>query len=132
MSVMKLLTTCLFVVVLLFSGCASSTTPAGADPLSGKWSGKWGPSPDRQTEVVLELKWDGTTLKGTVNPGGRAADLIKASFNPQTNAITMDLDVQDNRGEADHYSIQGKVDGKKMSGTWTRNNGKGDFKISKD
>ena len=59
-------------------------------------------------------------------------DYQVAAFNPQTNAITMELDVQDNRGEADHYSIQGKVDGKKMSGTWTRNNGNGDFKISKE
>ena len=132
MAVMKPIRFCLIAILLLFSGCASSTAPAGSDPLSGKWTGKWGPSPDRQTDVTLDLKWDGTTLKGTVNPGGRAVDLKKASFDAQTHAIAMELDVQDNRGELDHYAIQGKVDGNKMTGSWTRNNGKGDFNITKD
>jgi hypothetical protein len=34
--------------------------PSSADPLTGNWVGEWGPSPDRQTSVTLELKWDGT------------------------------------------------------------------------
>jgi hypothetical protein len=101
------------------------------DPLTGRWEGEWGPTPERQTNVVLELKWDGTMLTGTVNPGGRAMELGKSSFDPKTNAISMELDARDVSGEPDHYSIQGKVDGKKMAGTWTRNKGSGTFKISK-
>jgi len=101
------------------------------DPLTGSWEGEWGPSPERQTNVVLELKWDGTKLTGTINPGSRALELGKSSFNPNTNAISMELDAHDVSGEADHYSIQGKVDGKTMSGSWTRNKGAGTFKITK-
>jgi hypothetical protein len=102
------------------------------DPLTGRWEGEWGPSPERQTNVVLELKWDGTTLTGTVNPSGRAMELGKSTFNPRTNMISMELDAHDVAGEPDHYSIEGKVDGKTMSGSWTRNKGAGTFKISKE
>jgi hypothetical protein len=118
-------------VSLAFFGCASRA-PSTADPLSGQWKGEWGPSPERQTEVVLELKWDGVALTGTVNPQGRASEITKASFDPKTNAITMELDPIDNSGQKDHYAIQGKVEGNKMSGTWTRHNGSGDFHITKN
>ena len=134
MAVMKSLKYALFVTILaiVVVGCASHATAPAGDPLSGRWLGEWGPSPERQTEVIVELKWDGKTLTGTINPGRRPSDISKATFNPETSAITMELDVIDVRGEMDHYSIVGKVDGKTMSGTWTRNSGKGTFKILKD
>lgn len=132
MSAMKALTYSLIIALVILSACASpASSTAAADPLSGRWRGEWGPSPERQTEVVLELKWDGKNLTGTINPGNRPAEIGKATFNTETKAITMELDVIDIRGEMDHYSITGKVDGDRMSGTWTRKNGKGTFKISK-
>ena len=131
MSAMKSLTCLIILALVVFSGCSSPATSTTADPISGKWQGEWGPSPERQTEVTLELKWDGKDLTGTINPGLRASEINKATFNPETNAITMELDVVDVRGQMDHYSIVGKVDGSKMTGTWTRNNGKGTFKIAK-
>jgi len=131
---MKSLKYALFVTVvaIVVAGCASHATPPAADPLSGRWQGEWGPSAERQTEVVVELKWDGKTLTGAINPGRRPSEITSATFNPETNAITMELDVIDVRGDMDHYSIVGKVDGKTMSGTWTRKAGKGTFKILKE
>jgi len=129
---MRALTFVLILVMALLPACSSPAPKADVDPLTGRWEGEWGPSPERQTNVVLELKWDGTTLTGTVNPGGRAMELGKSSFNPRTNAISMELDARDVSGEPDHYSIQGKVEGKEMSGTWTRNKGAGTFKITKE
>jgi hypothetical protein len=132
MSAMRALAISLIVVLAVLSGCVSRTPSTAGDPISGKWEGTWGPSPERQTNVVLELKWDGVSLTGTVNPGGRAIDISKASFDPKTSAIKMELEARSVNGEPDHYAIQGKVDGKKMSGTWTRNNGSGDFNITKN
>ena len=130
---MRALTYLLILIAIVVSACSSSRAPSSAtDPITGRWEGTWGPSPERQTEVVVELKWDGTTLTGTVNPGGRAAELVKSTFNPNTKAISMELDVNDVRGEPDHYSIQGKVDGKVMTGSWTRTKGAGTFKISRN
>ena len=124
---------CLSIVaLLLLAGCGAGEKSNTADPLSGKWQGNWGPSPTRQTEVVLELKWDGKQLSGTINPGSRAIEITKGSYDSATSAVTMELDSKSAGGDTDHYAIQGKVDGKKMSGTWTRNNGGGDFHITKD
>jgi len=81
---------------------------------------------------VLNLKWDGTTLTGTVNPDRRPLELKKGSFDAKTNAIHMEIDAPlSDGGEMDHYTIDGKVDGKSMRGTWRRHNGSGDFKITK-
>jgi hypothetical protein len=132
MSAMKALGFSFFILLISLSGCASHGSQAVEDPLTGKWQGKWGPSPERQTEVVLELKWDGSHLSGTINPGARAIEISKGTFNSDTKAITMELESRNNSGETDHYAIKGKVDGKKMSGTWTRNNGSGDFHITKE
>ena len=124
---------CLMIMsVAVLSACNSPAPSREPDLLTGTWEGEWGPSPERQTNVVLELKWDGTTLTGTVNPGGRAMELGKSSFNPKTNVISMELDARDVAGEPDHYSIQGKVEGKEMTGNWTRNKGAGTFKITRN
>lgn len=123
---------CMVILTAVLSACKSPANSTEADPLTGRWEGEWGPSPERQTQVIVELKWDGTTLTGTVNPGGRAAQLGKSTFNPKTKAISMELDVNDVRGEPDHYSIEGKVEGKEMTGTWTRKQGSGTFKITKE
>lgn len=132
MATMRALTYLLILMAVVSSACTSTKAPSTeGDPITGRWEGEWGPSAERQTQVIVELKWDGTTLTGTVNPGGRAAELGKSSFNPKTNAISMELDVNDVRGEPDHYSIQGKVEGKEMTGSWTRTSGAGTFKITK-
>ena len=129
---MKVVTLSLLLAFAALSGCRSQATSTGSDPLSGRWDGTWGPSEERQTHVVLELKWDGAKLTGVVNPDSRAMDISTASFNANTSAVKMELDAIDLNGEMDHYSIQGKVDGKNMSGTWTRKNGAGTFKISRN
>jgi hypothetical protein len=129
---MRALTYLLIFAVVVLSACSSPAPSKEMDPLTGRWEGEWGPTPERQTHVELELKWDGTTLSGTVNPGGRAMELGKSSFNSKTNAVSMELDARDVSGEPDHYTIQGKVEGKEMTGTWTRNKGAGTFKITRN
>jgi hypothetical protein len=121
----------LFIAALL-SSCSSQGQPADPGQLAGTWSGHWGPSPERQTEVVLELKWDGKALTGTINPGSRAMELSQATFDPKTSMTHMEVDVPTPGGENDHYAIDGKVAGKTMTGTWTRRNGRGDFNITKN
>src|SRR6185369_16538500 len=98
-------TTVLLIAILVVSiGCASKPA-TGSDPLTGKWNGKWGPSAERQTEVVLDLHWDGTTLKGTIDPDRRALEVKKGTFDAKTNAIHMEVDAPlSGGGEMDHYT----------------------------
>lgn len=104
---------------------------AGADPLSGTWTGDWGPSPDDRNQVTVELKWDGKKLTGTVNPGPNAVELQKTSFDPKTGTVHFEADTKNRRGNPIHYVIDGKVAEKTMTGSWSHDNRKGDFKITK-
>jgi hypothetical protein len=104
---------------------------SGKDPLSGTWVGDWGPSASDRNQVTVELKWDGKSLTGTVNPGENAVALQKATFDPQTHAVHFEADAKGHGGQDVHYMIDGKVDGSTMAGTWSHDNRNGDFKITK-
>ena len=105
----------------------------GADPISGTWSGDWGPSPGDRNDVTLVLKWDGKALSGNVTGGTNVSSPIplqKTSFDPKTGAVHMEADAN-SRGRSVHYVIDGKVDKGAMTGSWNHDNRKGDFKIAK-
>ena len=118
----------LFCLVVAASGFAQK---AGVDPLSGTWVGDWGPSPQDRNQVTVELKWDGKNLTGTVNPGPDAVALTKATFDPKTSAVHFEADAKNRRGNPIHYLIDGKVEKGTMTGAWSHDNRKGDFKITK-
>src|SRR3990172_6978432 len=75
--------------------------PAAAgsgDALSGRWTGDWGPSPRDRNQVTLDLKWDGTNLTGTVNPGPNAVEVQQSRFNPATGEVHFEADAQGRGG----------------------------------
>jgi hypothetical protein len=117
-------------ILALSLGLATSAL-AQSDPLSGTWKGDWGPSPGDRNEVTVELKWDGKALSGTVNPGPNAVALSKATFDSKTNAVHFEADAKNRSGATVHFVIYGKVDGKTMTGSWSHDTRKGDFKITK-
>jgi hypothetical protein len=117
--------------VLLAGGFIVVVSSAADDPVSGTWKGDWGPSASDRNQVTVELKWDGKNLTGTVNPGPNAVELKNTKFDPKTGAIHMEADAKNRRGNEIHYMIDGKVEGNAMTGTWSHDNRKGDFKITK-
>ena len=136
-------------LLLVLFGCASepakTETPApeaaapeaaapdaSADPLSGTWTGKWGPTPDHQNDVILELKLDGTNVTGNVDPGKpTATPITKGTFAKDTGVVNLEADAKDHAGKAVHYVVEGKLDGTTLSGSWTHDAKKGDFKVTK-
>ena len=73
---MRAKTICVVSLLLCFAVAAiGAGRPMVADPLSGTWTGDWGPSASDRNPVTVELKWDGTVLTGTVNPGPNAVVL---------------------------------------------------------
>jgi hypothetical protein len=116
---------CLFIV--------ASVLAQGTDPVSGVWTGDWGPSPGDRNDVTLALKWDGKALTGNVTGGTNVSSPIplqKTTFDPKTGAIHMEADAS-SRGRTIHYVIDGKVEKGTMTGTWNHDNRKGDFKLAK-
>ena len=120
-----------FLTAFLAMGISVLAINAADDPLSGTWVGDWGPSEWDRNQVTVELKWDGKNLTGTVNPGPNAVQLKKAMFDAKSNAIHFEADATDRRGNQIHYIINGKLEKGTMTGSWSHDNRKGDFKITK-
>jgi hypothetical protein len=127
---MKYKIICLIVGLALLSACAPKTTELSTAPPSGTWSGDYGPDADRRDPVTLDLRWDKTTLRGTVHAGPRSLDVSKAGFKPETGAISLQFDAEAN-GRTVHYAVDGKVEGDRMSGTWSHDGQQGDFRVTK-
>jgi hypothetical protein len=127
----RVVTVVSLLLCLSFIGACTARRPASSDPLTGRWRGTWGPSPSRQTEVTVELKWDGTTLQGIVNPGPTEIQIEKASFDSPTQTVQMELDGPNSQREIVRYVIQGKLNGTTMTGTFDRGGETGTFRIEK-
>ena len=124
----------LAVAALLLAACGSKPPEAAtsAAPPSGSWSGDYGPDADRRDPVRLDLRWENTNLRGSVHAGVRDLPLTGVSFKPDTGAIIMQFDAQGNNGQTVHYVIEGKVEGEAMSGTWSHDGQRGDFRLRKN
>jgi len=119
-------------ICLAVAGSAIAQTKGAADPISGTWTGDWGPSANDRNQVTVELKFDGKALTGKVNPGANEVMLSKSTFDPKTGVVHMEADAKNPRGGAIvHYVIEGKLAGNAMTGSWNHDNRKGDFKITK-
>jgi hypothetical protein len=106
----------------------------GADPLTGSWSGDWGPSAADRNTVNVNLKWDGKVLTGVVhsiNYQRPDVTLQKATFDPTSGAVHMEADAPNPRGGSIHYIIDGKLANGAMSGSWNHDGRMGDFKLAK-
>src|SRR5262245_22436375 len=122
----KLLFSAFSALLLLLLAARAKKPATSSNPPAGTRTGDSGPDRERRESVSLELRWEGTDLRGEVQALRRTLPLSKASFNPDTGAITMEFDAEGN-GQTVHYVIDGKVDGKTMAGSWAHGEQRGDF-----
>ena len=109
---------------------------AGADPLSGTWTGDWGPSAQDRNRVDVDLKFDGKALTGVVKstqPQRPDVTISNSSYDAATKTVKMEAEAKNPRsGEAVKYVITGKVEGATITGSWNHAGGRtGDFKLTK-
>jgi hypothetical protein len=105
------------------------TAQQSANPLTGTWKGDWGPSVTDRNSVTLELKWDGKTLTGLVNPGPDAIKIENASFDPTTMKIHLEANYAPRNLR---YVVDGTVEKDKISGSWNHPRRKGDFQVNRE
>lgn len=103
----------------------------GADPVSGIWFGYYGTNPRDQNQVRVALMWDRKALTGSVTTGEDPFDLEKATFDPSTGAVHLEVVVPGPGRSTYHYIIDGKLDNDTISGIWHHESGRGDFNIKK-
>jgi hypothetical protein len=128
-------------LLMALSGCTSEETSVtgigdansapALDPLSGTWTGDWGATPGQRNLVTLGLNWDGKTLGGSVDPGPNAVAITKGSFVPDTGMLAFEATGNAEGGKLIQYVVEGKVIEGSMSGTWTQDGKKGDFKLTR-
>ncbi len=131
---------CLAVALLLFAACAPAPEAPEAEitteeeivpTIEGVWAGDWGPNAADRNQVTVELNWDGETLTGIINPGPDAVELQNTSFDPDTGAIHLEAEVISRGGPLFHYLIDGILEEDTIKGSWSHDDVKGDFTITK-
>jgi hypothetical protein len=133
MKVRTLSVICLLTCLVVAAPTLAQRGPAQGDPLTGTWSGDWGPNAQDRNQVTVDLKWDGKVLTGVVRTTGRPeVNLSNSTFDATTRTVKMEAEAKNTRTNASiKYLIDGKLDGNTLSGSWNHDNTKGDFKLTK-
>jgi hypothetical protein len=125
-----------FFVCLAGLATASAVAQEG-HPLTGTWSGDWGPTATQRSHITLVMNWDGKNVTGAINPGPDAVQLGSVFLDVTNWTVRIEADGKDQAGRAVHISAEGKIDDlasahRKLSGTWTQGTVKGDFRLTRD
>ena len=129
-----------FVCVLACFTISTITRVAAQEghPLIGTWSGDWGPSGTERNPALIVLEWKTTTLSGIINPGYPDEAKIRVGTLDSTKwAVHLEADSKDDRGNPVKIVIDGKLENigsfnRTLTGTWTRGNVKGNFKLTRE
>jgi len=106
-------------------------------PLTGTWSGDWGPAANQRNQLTIVMNWDGKSVTGMINPGPDAIPFASVLLDVTNWTIRIEADAKDPSGSPMHISAEGKIDDlgsyhRKITGTWRQGNAKGDFRITRD
>ena len=106
-------------------------------PLTGTWSGDWGPATTQRNPITLVLNWDGKNVTGLINPGPDAIPITSVFVDVATWTVRIEAGAKDSSGKAAHISAEGKLEDlgsyhRTIAGTWQQGAAKGDFKITRD
>ena len=106
-------------------------------PLTGTWSGDWGPTAAARTHITMVMAWDGKALTGTINPGPDAI-AVDAIFLDVTNwTIRFEASTKDASGAQVQVAAEGTLEDiasshRTLTGTWRQGTTKGTFKLARD
>jgi len=105
-------------------------------PLTGTWSGDWGPGAAQRTHITMVMAWDGKTVSGTINPGPDAIPVSAIALDVTKWIVRFEADAKGPSGPA-RITAEGRVDDiasahRTISGTWQQGTAKGDFRLTRD
>jgi len=105
-------------------------------PLTGTWSGDWGPSAAQRTHITMVMTWDGKSVSGTINPGPDAIPVDTIGLDVTKWLVRFDANAKNASGPV-RITAEGRLDDiasahRTISGTWQQGSTKGDFKLTRD
>ena len=105
-------------------------------PLTGTWSGDWGPSAAQRTHITMVMTWDGKSVSGTINPGPDAIPVDAIGLDVTKWTVRFDANAK-NASAPVRITAEGRLDDiasahRTISGTWQQGSTKGDFKLTRD
>jgi len=126
----------LLCIAACFVTAASAVAQEG-HPLTGTWSGDWGPTVSQRNHLTLVMTWDGKNVSGVLNPGDNAVQIPIIALDVTNWTIRIEADAKDQTGKAVHIAAEGKLDDigsyhRKLTGSWTQGTTKGDFKLIRE
>jgi hypothetical protein len=106
-------------------------------PLTGTWSGNWGPNGAQRTQMTFVLNWDGKHVTGLMNPGPDSSPISGVSVDYATWTVRIEVDAKDASGKPVHIVAEGKLEDlasphRTIRGTWQQGTTEGDFKLTRD
>lgn len=105
-------------------------------PLTGTWSGDWGPGTAQRTHITMVMAWDGKTVSGTINPGPDAIAVDTIALDVTKWIVRFEANAKSGSGPV-KISAEGRLDDiasahRTITGTWQQGTVKGDFKLTRD
>ncbi len=144
----------LFVLAAAVLAVTSSLVAQEGHPLTGTWYGDFGPTRAQRNDLTVVMKWDGTAVSGTVNPGPGVVPIKTARMDvklgtpgsrgqngqpgtpptPSTFLVHFEVDAKSKTGAVDHFVFDGTIENpvagnRTIVGTWTCGNTRGDFRL---
>ena len=128
------------VSLLACLGIAVSAFAQFGHPLTGTWSGDWGPNKDKRERLLVQMHYDGKEVTGAINPGPNGFPLKTVTVIPGTEdnpgvwTIKIEAEGKDASGKIVTIVADGKLENlgsfnRVLTGTWTQGGVKGDFRV---
>src|SRR5919108_2955066 len=79
-------------------------------PLTGTWTGDWGPSATQRNHLTLVMNWDGKSVTGTINPGPDAIPMASVFVDVTNWTVRIEADTKDQSGNPAHIAAEGRLE----------------------
>jgi hypothetical protein len=125
----------LVATALIWLGALPTPAQEG-HPLTGTWSGDWGPSPASRRHITMVMAWDGKTVTGTINPGPDAVPVPAIQLDVVNWTIRFETTAKTAAG-TETIAVEGRIEDlgsphRAVAGTWRQGSAKGSFKLTRD
>ena len=125
------------VCVLACLGVVAPSLAQEGHPLSGTWSGDWGPNATQRNHLTFVMSWDGQKVSGTINPGPDSIPIASIFLDLSKWTVRIEADAKDRSGNPVHVAADGRLQDigsyhRTITGTWREGQTDGDFKITRD